>query len=97
MALADFLSNDLDVFFDNPFGVSATAGDTTGKVLFDQPDQVLAGGMVLSTDYQVTAKASEFGTLTADDAITVDSVDYTVRETRLLGDGLLCEITLQKT
>ncbi len=49
MALADFLSNDLDVFFDDPFGVSATAGATTGKVLFDQPDQVLAGGMVLST------------------------------------------------
>ena len=97
MALADFLSNDLDVFFDDPYCVSATAGATTGKVFFDQPDQVLAGGMVLSTDYQITAKASEFGTLTADDAITVNSVNYTVRETRLLGDGLLCEITLQKT
>ena len=66
MALADFLSNDLDVFFDPPFGVSATAGSITGNVLFDQPDQVLAGGMVLSTDYQITAKASEFGTLTAE-------------------------------
>jgi hypothetical protein len=97
MALADFLTADLDVFFDNPFAVSATAGATTGKVLFDQPDQLLAGGMVLSTDYQITAKASDFGTLTANDSITVDSVAYTVRETRLMGDGLLCEITLQKT
>jgi len=53
--------------------------------------------MVLSTDYQVTAKASDFGTLLAGASMTVDSVDYTVRETRLVGDGLICEISLQKT
>ena len=97
MALADFLSNDLDIFFDNPFGVSATSGSTTAKVLLDQPSQVLAGDMVLSTDYQITAKATDFGTLTAGTSITVDSVAYTVRETRLIDDGLLCEISLQKT
>ena len=97
MALADFLSNDLDIFFDNPFGVSATSGDTTAKVLLDQPSQVLAGDMVLTTDFQITAKTSDFGTLLAGADIEVDSVDYTVRETRLVGDGLLCEISLQKT
>jgi hypothetical protein len=97
MALADFLSNDLDIFFDNPFGVSATSGDTTAKVLLDQPSQVLAGDMVLTTDFQITAKTSDFGTLLAGADIEVDSVDYTVRETRLIGDGLLCEISLQKT
>jgi hypothetical protein len=77
--------------------VSATSGSTTAKVLLDQPSQVLAGDMVLSTDYQITAKTSDFGTLLAGAAIEVDSVDYTVRETRLIGDGLLCEISLQKT
>ena len=97
MALADFLPDDLAVFFDDPFGVSATSGSTTAKVLLDQPSQVLAGDMVLSTDYQVTAKASDFGTLLAGASMTVDSVDYTVRETRLVGDGLICEISLQKT
>lgn len=97
MALADFLSNDLDVFFDNPFTVSATSGATTGNVFFDQPDQVLAGDMVLSTDYQITAKTSDFGTLLAGASITVNSVAYKVRETRQIGDGLLCEISLQKT
>ena len=97
MALADFLSDDLDVFFDNPFGVSATAGAITGKVLFDQPDQVLAGGMVLSTDFQVLAKTSDFGSLTADDFLRVDGTGYFVRETRMIGDGLLCEITLRKS
>ena len=97
MALADFLTNDLDIFFDNPFGVSATSGATTAKVLLDQPSQVLAGDMVLTTDFQITAKTSDFGTLLAGADIEVDSVDYTVRETRLVGDGLLCEISLQKT
>ena len=47
MALADFLTDDLAVFFDDPFGVSATSGATTAKVLLDQPSQVLAGDMVL--------------------------------------------------
>ena len=97
MALADFLTTDLGVFLNDPFAVSATSGATTGNVLLDQPSQVLAGDMVLSTDYQITAKASDFGTLTAGTGITVDSVAYTVRETRLIDDGLLCEISLQKT
>ena len=97
MALADFLTNDLDIFFDNPFGVSATSGSTTAKVLLDQPSQVLAGDMVLTTDFQITAKTSDFGTLLAGASITVDSVAYTVRENRLIGDGLECGISLQKT
>ena len=97
MALADFLTTDLGVFLNDPFSVTATAGDTTAHVLLDQPSQVLAGDMVLSTDYQITAKASDFGSLVAGDSITVDSVAYTVRETRLIDDGLLCEVSLQKT
>ena len=97
MALADFLVDDLGVFLDDPFAVSATSGATTAKVILDQPSQVLAGDMVLSTDYQITAKASDFGALTAGTSITVDSVAYTVRETRLIDDGLLCEVSLQKT
>ena len=93
---ANFLADDLAVFLDD-FAVSATAGGTTAKVLLDQPSQVLAGDMVLSTDYQITAKASDFGSLVAGDSITVDSVNYTVRETRLIDDGLVCEVSLQKT
>ena len=97
MALADFFTTDLGVFLDDPFAVSATSGATTANVILDQPSQVLAGDMVLTTDFQITAKTSDFGTLLAGASITVDSVAYTVRETRLIGDGLLCEISLQKT
>jgi hypothetical protein len=97
MALADFLADDLAVALDDPFAVSATAGSTTANVLLDMPGEVIAGGMVLSTDYTVTAKNSDFGSLVSGDSITVDSIDYTVRETRLVGDGLMVEIALQKT
>ncbi len=97
MATADFLSDDLGVFLGDPFSVSATSGNTTADVLLDQPSQVIAGDMVLTTDYQITAKASDFGSLVGGDSITVDGSAYTVRETRLMDDGLLCEITLQKT
>lgn len=97
MALADFLTTDLGVFLNDPFSLTATSGSTTAHVLLDQPTEVIAGDMVLTTDYQITAKAADFGTLVAGDSITVDSVAYVVRETRLIDDGLLCEITLQKT
>ena len=97
MPLADFLTTDLGVFLDDPFAVSATAGDTTANVILDQPGEVLANGMVLSTDYTATAKASDFGSLLRGDAISVDSVNYTVREVRPIDDGLLVEISLQKT
>ena len=92
----DALADDLGVFLGD-YGVSATSGATTANVILDEPTQELVGDLVLSTDYQITAKASDFGTLTAGTSITVNSVAYTVRETRLINDGLFCEISLQKT
>jgi hypothetical protein len=90
------LDESLAVFFAE-LGVSATAGSTTANGIFDQPSQVLAGDMVLTTDYTFTAAASDFGTLTAGSSITVDSVAYTVREARLIDDGAIVELSLQKT
>ena len=81
----------------NDFGVSCTSGGTTAKAILEQPDLVLAGNQIVSTDYQLTAKVSDFGSLIAGASITVDSVDYTVRELRKLDDGIFCEISIQKT
>jgi hypothetical protein len=53
--------------------------------------------MVLFSDYTLQAKASDFGTLVANDAISVGGVAYTVRETRFSTDGLLVTIAIQKT
>jgi hypothetical protein len=61
------------------------------------PSQILSDGMVLSTDYTLSARASNFGSLIRGDSITVDSVAYTVRETMLIDDGKFVQIALQKT
>jgi len=79
------------------FGVDCVAGSVTGKGILDMPGQVLAGDMVLSTDFTLTAKAADFGNLLYDSEISVNGVAYVVRETRLIDDGLFCEISLQRS
>ena len=81
----------------NDFGVTCTSGSTTGLGILEQPDQILAGDMIISTEYELTAKTSDFGTLVSGDSITVDSVAYTVRDLRKENDGVFCRISLQKT
>jgi hypothetical protein len=89
-------TEDLNIFLAD-FGVSCTAGAVTANGILDMPSQVISDGMVLSTDYTLTAKATNFGTLIRGDSITVDSVAYTVRETMLIDDGKIVQIALQKT
>lgn len=89
------LTEDLTLFL-NDFGVSCTAGAVSALGILDCPTQVLAGDMVLSTDYTLIARAADFGSLTYGDSITVAGTGYQVRETRLLEDGAFVEIGLQK-
>jgi hypothetical protein len=90
------ITEDLDIFLAD-FGVSCIAGAVTANGILDMPSQILSDGMVLSTDYTLTARTSNFGSLIRGDAITVDSVAYTVRETMLIDDGKFVQIALQKT
>ena len=82
--------------FLNDFGVTVTDGTTTGKGILDMPGEIIAGGMVLTTDYQVTVRASEFGGKLYGDALTVNGVNYTVKECRLIDDGTFATIFLSK-
>ncbi len=90
------ITEDLDLFLED-FGVTCTAGAVTAKGILDMPSQVVADGMVLTTDYKVTCRTSVFGTLKYGDSITVDGASYTVRENMLIDDGKFCEIMLQKS
>ena len=90
------LTEDLEIFL-NDFSVSCTAGAVTARGILDMPSQVIADGMVLSTDYTLTAKASDFGGLIRGDAITVNGTAYTVREVMLIDDGSFVQIAMQKT
>jgi hypothetical protein len=90
------LTEDLDIFLAD-FGVSCTAGATTANGILDMPSQVISDGMVLTTDYTLTARASNFGSLIRGDSITVDGTAYTVRETMLIDDGKFVQLGIQKT
>ena len=89
-------AEDLDIFVED-FGVSCTAGATTANGILDMPSQVISDGMVLTTDFTLTARASAFGSLIRGDSITVDSVAYTVREVMLIDDGKFVQLGIQKT
>ena len=90
------ITEDLDGFLAD-FGVSCTAGATTANGILDMPSQVISDGMVLTTDYTLTARTSKFGSLIRGDSITVDGAAYTVRETMLISDGKFVQIALQKS
>jgi riboflavin synthase alpha subunit len=90
------ITENLDLFLQD-FGVTCTAGAVTAQGILDMPSQVVADGMVLTTDYKLTCRAASFGTLKYGDSITVDGTAYTVRENMFVDDGKFCEIMLTKS
>lgn len=85
----------LDLFLQD-FGVPCSSGSVQGVGILDMPTQVISDGMVLSTDYMLTAKAADFGGLLAGAVIVVDGVTYEVRETLLVDDGAFAKLSLTK-
>ena len=90
-------TEDLSVFLsDNDFAVSVVAGAVTGLGILDMPSEIIADGVILTTDYKLTCETSKFGNLLHSDAVTVNGSAYTVRSNSLIDDGAFCEVMLQK-
>jgi hypothetical protein len=89
-------TEDLDVFLAD-FGVSCTAGAVTALGVLDMPGEVIAGGMVITTDYTLTAKAEDFGDLLYGSQINVNGVPFTVREATLQSDGKMVQLSIQRS
>ena len=95
MALS--FTEDLDAFFDTPgFTVPVVSGGTTSVGYFESPSEIVADGLVLTTDFSVVVKTSAFSSVSQGDTMTVDSVNYTVREPMLLDDGKIMRVMLEK-
>ena len=91
-------TEDLDLFLSTAeFAVPVVAGAVSSTGILDMPTETVAGGMVLSTDYSLICKASEFGDLEYGAGINVDGRAYTVKSVMLMDDGAFCEIMLQRT
>ena len=80
----------------NDFGLTCISGSTTAKGILEQPDQILAGDVIISTEYELTAKTSDFGSLVSGNTITVDGTAFTVRDVRKENDGVFCRLSLSK-
>jgi hypothetical protein len=89
-------TEDLDLFLAD-FGVTVTAGGITGIGIFDMPSEIVADGVVLTTDYKVTAKSSDFGDLLHGSQMLVNGAAYTVRNVQFMDDGQFVEIMLQRS
>lgn len=89
------MNEDLDLFMMD-FGVPCSSGTVSSLGILDMPSQVVADGMVLTTDYKLTVKSSDFGGLLYGDPITVNGVNYQVREAMKIDDGQLTELMLTK-
>lgn len=89
-------TEDLDLFLAD-FGVTVVSGAVSGVGILDMPSEIIADGVVLTTDYKVTCKASLFGSLSYNASVTVDGVAYALRSVELLDDGKFCNLMLQKT
>jgi hypothetical protein len=90
------ITEDLNLFLSD-FGVPVSAGAVTGVGIFDMPSQIVADGMVLTTDYRLTVKTADFGSLIYGNTITVDGASYTIREAMKVDDGKFTELMLTKS
>lgn len=89
------ITENLDIFFSD-FGKTVTMGAVSGLGILDEPDQIIGGGLAISTDYSLLTKTSLFGNAGYGDSISVDGVAYSVREVRKVDDGSLCRMILTK-
>jgi hypothetical protein len=88
-------TENLDAFLAD-FGVPVEFGLISGTGILDMPAQMISDGMVITTDYKLTVRADEFGTLKYGDQVMVNSVLYQVREPMLIDDGAFLEVSLTK-
>ena len=90
-------TEDLSVFLAiDDFGVCVKSGAIEGVGILDMPSEIIADGVVLTTDYKLTCESSKFGSLLHSDAVSVDGVNYTVRSANLIDDGKFVELMLMK-
>jgi hypothetical protein len=89
-------NENLNVFF-NDFGVPVIRGTSNFLGILEMPDELIANGMAISTDFQLTVKTSDVPNLKYQEAMKVSGIDYTLKEYLLVDDGKITKIILSKT
>ena len=78
------------------FGKPVVWGTYVASGILDMPEDLLMGGMVVSTDYRLTLPADALPGIDSQEALTVAGVAYTVRHVRAADDGAFVHVFLSK-
>ena len=88
-------SSDVDFMLrDTGVPVNVDGVDTYG--ILERPQQLIQDGLVITTEWTLLGTAEDFGDLLYGSGIIVDGSTFLVRESRVLSDGSLCELSLEK-
>ena len=94
------IEENLDTYFAD-LGQEVVFNGITKTGLLNMPDEILAGDLMISTDYVLQVQTTEFSDVVLGDTltITVNGVreDYEVKSKRMEDDGKLSVISLSKT
>lgn len=63
---------------------------------FRAPDENVLGGIASSHDYTMRLPASRLGVLARGDILTIESLDYRVRDITAMGNGSECLVSLTR-
>ena len=86
---------ELDVFFSD-FAEEVIYDNDTYIGQLDQPDEVIVDGRILTTEYELLVKTSDFSTVVFDKTIQVNGEEYSVRTMMKIDDGKFSKIMLSK-
>lgn len=86
---------ELDVFFSD-FVDEVIYDNAIYKGQLDQPDEVIVDGRILTTEYELLVKTSDFSTVVFDKTIQVNGEEYSVRTMMKIDDGKFSKIMLSK-
>ena len=86
---------ELDVFFSD-FADEVIYDNDTYIGQLDQPDEVIVDGRILTTEYELLVKTSDFSTIVFDKTIQVYGEEYSVRTMMKIDDGKFSKIMLSK-
>ena len=94
------IEENLNTYFAD-LGQEVTYNGMAKKGIFNMPDEILAGDMMISTDYVLQVVTEDFSEVSLGDTLRIEvngkREDYEVKSKRMEDDGKISLITLSKT
>ena len=86
----------LDVYLEHFSKICQISGGTKFLGILNAPAEVIGSGLGISIEYLLRAKTTDVSSASRGTVITVDSIQYTVRENMQEDDGSFSTLLLSK-